>query len=207
VPRLAFAAFANAGQVCMCSERILVHRDRAAELIDRLAAFADGMSLGDPRSTETEIGPVINDAAAATHRSMIDDAVSNGARVVAGGTADGLFLRPTVLTGVTRASRFYLEESFTPIVSVASFTDDDDAIRLANVGDYGLVSSVASADGAAAEALAGRIAAGAVHVNGPSVGDEPHVPFGGVGASGVGRLGGEESLRFFTEQRTIYRHP
>jgi acyl-CoA reductase-like NAD-dependent aldehyde dehydrogenase len=207
VPRLAFAAFANAGQVCMCSERILVHRDRSAELTERLAAFADGMSLGDPRDPSIEIGPVINAAAATTHRMMIDDAVAHGARVVAGGTGDGLFLRPTVLTGVTSASRFYSEESFTPIVSVASFADDDDAIRLANDGDYGLVSSVVSADGAAAEALAGRIAAGAVHVNGASVGDEPHVPFGGVGASGIGRLGGDESLRFFTEQRTIYRHP
>ncbi|MFJ3473443.1 aldehyde dehydrogenase family protein [Microbacterium maritypicum] len=207
VPRLAFAAFANAGQVCMCSERIVAHSSIADELTDRLAAFADGMLVGDPRDASTELGPVINARAAAAFGEFIEDAKANGATVRAGGTIEGSLARPTVLTGVTRACRFYGEESFLPIVSITSVQDDEEALERANEGGYGLIGGVASADEGTAERIATRMHAGAVHVNGPSIGDEPHVPFGGVGASGFGRLGGGDSVRFFTQQQTLYRHP
>lgn len=205
-PLLAFASFAHSGQVCMCTDKVLVHRDRFDETVERLSAIAGAMVVGDPREPGTDLGPLINDAAAARFSELVDDARGHGAQVVAGGEIDGRYARPTVLTGVSDACRFHLEEGFVPIVSVAAFDDDDDAVAQANAGDLGLIASVLSADGAAADRVARRLRAGAVHVNGPSIGDEPHVPFGGLGASGMGRLGGTESVRFFTEQRTFYTH-
>ncbi|MFT4307542.1 MAG: aldehyde dehydrogenase family protein [Microbacterium sp.] len=205
-PVLAFASFANSGQVCMCTDRILVHRGRYQELVDRLAFEAERIVVGDPRDPDTQLGPLINDRAAAAFRSLVADAKAKGAIAVAGGTIDGRYASATVLTGVRPGQDYYLDEGFVPIVSVIPVDDDDEAVAIANDTEYGLVGSVVSADGDAARRLARRMRAGAVHVNGPSVGDEPHVAFGGLGASGVGRLGGEESLRFFTEQRTFYLH-
>ena len=183
-----------------------MHRDRFAETVERLAAIADAMVVGDPRHPDTALGPLINDAAATRFRELVADARGNGARVVAGGGAEGRCARPTVLVDVSDTCRFHLEEGFAPIVSVAAFDDDDDAVAQANAGDLGLIAGVVSADSAAADRIARRLRAGAVHVNGPSIGDEPHVPFGGLGSSGMGRLGGMESVRFFTEQRTLYVH-
>lgn len=205
-PLLAFASFAHTGQVCMCTDKVLVHRDRFDETVERLSAIADAMVVGDPRDPDTDLGPLINDAAAVRFRELVDDARGHGARVVAGGGIEGRYARPTVLVNVSEACRFHLDEGFAPIVSVAAFDDDDDAVAQANAGDLGLIASVVSADASAADRIARRLHAGAVHVNGPSIGDEPHVPFGGLGASGMGRLGGAESVRFFTEQRTFYTH-
>lgn len=205
-PLLAFSAFANTGQVCMCTDRMLVHRGRFDELVERLAAEAEALVVGDPRDRATDLGPLINDRAAARYAELIEDARSQGARVIAGGRVDDRYAAPTVLTGVEESCRFYSEEGFAPIVSVSPFDDDDHAIRLADAGEFGLIAAVISDDASEAQGLARQVRAGAVHVNGPSVGDEPHVPFGGLGASGMGRLGGMESVRFFTEQRTFYLH-
>ncbi len=206
LPQLAFAAFGHSGQICMCTDRIVVHRDRLEELVEGLAGIADGMRVGDPRDPEVQVGPLIDDTAAAHFTELVEDATAHGARVAAGGSADGRFARPTVLTGVPTDARYHFEEGFAPIVGVVPVDGDDEAVQAANAGAYGLIASVISADPDAAYALAGRIRAGAVHVNGPSVGDEPHVPFGGLGESGMGRLGGTESARFFTEQRSFYVH-
>lgn len=205
VPSLAFASFVNAGQVCMCTERIIVHRAIADELTDRLVELAETMTVGDPRG-EVDLGPVINARAAEHFRELVTDARANGATVLTGGTINGLYARPTVLRDLTPSCRFSQEEGFVPIVSVIPVGDDAEAIEVANSGDFGLIASVLSSDGAAAEDIAERLNSGAVHINGPSVGDEPHVPFGGIQGSGFGRLGGTESVRFFTQQRTLYRH-
>lgn len=205
-PVLAFASFANSGQVCMCTDRILVHESLHDVLVTRLAEIAGAAVVGDPRKHDVDFGPLINEKAAAHFSALVDDARLHGAAVVAGGTRDGLYARPTVLTDVTSACRFDVEEGFAPIVSVTPFSGDDEAVALANQGEFGLIASVISADEHRAYSMARRLRAGAVHVNGPSVGDEPHVPFGGLGASGFGRLGGEESVRFFTEQQTLYVH-
>jgi benzaldehyde dehydrogenase (NAD) len=206
-PRLAFAAFANSGQVCMCTDRIVVARSRAQELTDRLAAIAEAGVVGDPRSADTEYGPLINARAAGAFRDLVGDAVSHGATLVAGSAeTEGLYARPTVLTGLTPKARLWAEESFSPVVSVHAVDSEDEAVALANDTEYGLIASVLSGDESHARRVAGRVRSGAVHVNGPSVGDEPHVAFGGLGASGAGRLGGMESVRSFTEQRTFYLH-
>ncbi|MGN8027196.1 aldehyde dehydrogenase family protein [Microbacterium sp. 22242] len=206
IPRLVFSAFANSGQVCMCTDRIIVHHSRADELTRGLAAAADALSVGDPREAEVDLGPVIGMDAALRFDELVADAVDYGARIEAGGRRDSLLVRPTVLTGVTERARFHAEEGFLPIVSIQPYDDDDEAVALANAGEYGLIASVVSRDRSSAERIAHDIRAGVVHINGPSVGDEPHVPFGGLGASGAGRLGGTDSVRFFTEQRTFFYH-
>ena len=205
-PQLAFASFVNSGQVCMGTDRILVHRDRYKETVERLSAIADGMKVGDPRQAGVDLGPVINDGAATRFHELISDARAAGAAVAAGGEVDGRYARPTVLTGVNSACRFAVEEGFVPIVEVLPFDEDSEAIEFANSLAEGLIASVVSADRDAAYAIARQLRTGAVHVNGPSVGDEPHVPFGGLGASGMGRLGGWDSVSFYTEQRTLYVH-
>ena len=206
-PQLAFASFANSGQVCMCTDRIIVHRSRAQELTERLAAIADAMIVGDPRDQTSDLGPLINSRAATSFHDLVVDAVDHGARVLSGGPdLDGLYARPTVLEDLARSSRLYYQESFSPVVSIHPVADDDEALRVANDTDYGLIGSVIAKDSSRAESIASRLRAGAVHVNGPSVGDEPHVAFGGLGDSGYGRLGGMESVRAFTDQRSFYLH-
>jgi acyl-CoA reductase-like NAD-dependent aldehyde dehydrogenase len=206
VPQLAFSAFANTGQVCMCTDRVVVDRAVASEVTERLAVAAASIVVGDPRRDSTQMGPLINDAAADQFAMFVDDARSAGARVVTGGDRDGRYATPTVLADLPASASYYAEEGFSPVVSVHPVGGDDEAVAVANEGDYGLIGAVFSRDTGAATRVAARMRAGAVHVNGPSVGDEPHVPFGGIGASGLGRLGGAESVRFFTEQRTTYLH-
>lgn len=206
IPQLAFSAFANTGQVCMCTDRVVVDRSLAAEVTERLTQAAAGIVVGDPRLAETQMGPLINDTAADQFARFVDDARSAGASICAGGERDGRYAVPTVVTELPAAATYYAEEGFSPIVSVHPVDGDEEALAVANAGDYGLIGAVFSRDSGAATRVAARMRAGAVHVNGPSVGDEPHVPFGGLGASGMGRLGGAESVRFFTEQRTLYLH-
>lgn len=205
-PQIAFSSFTNTGQVCMCTDRVIAHSSIAGELTERLAALATGTAVGDPRDESTELGPLINDTAAESFERFVRDAQDAGARLVAGGKREGRYAWPTVLADLPEAAAFYLEEGFSPIVSVTAVENDEEAVSLANEGEYGLIGSVFSRDTAAAQRIAEAVRAGAMHVNGPSVGDEPHVPFGGLRASGFGRLGGEESVRFFTEQRTYYLH-
>lgn len=206
MPQLAFSAFANTGQVCMCTDRIVVDRSIADELTDRLSEAAAGVVVGDPRLRGTQLGPLINDIAAERFERFVDDARATGAQIRAGGRRDGRYALPTVLSALPPGASYYTEEGFCPIVSVHPVDSDEEALAVANSGGYGLIGAVFSSDGHKAARMAARMHAGAVHVNGPSVGDEPHVPFGGLGASGMGRLGGSESVRFFTEQRTLYLH-
>jgi len=205
-PKLAFSAFANTGQVCMCTDRLLVHRSRYDEAVERISAIAAGFTVGDPREPGIDLGPMINDRAVDHFTELIDDARAHGATVTSGGTTDGRYARPTVLIDVDTSCRFHAEEGFAPIVSLMAFDDDDDALAKANDGELGLIAAIISEDRDAGHRIGRAIRAGAVHVNGPSVGDEPHVPFGGLGASGMGRLGGQDSVRFYTEQRTLYLH-
>lgn len=206
-PALAFSSFANTGQVCMATDRIIVHASRAEELQHRLAEYAKSMVVGDPRLPDTKIGPLINQKAADLYTQQIKDAVLHGSRLLTGDqSADGLYVRPAVLVDVPPEADLYHEESFTPIVSIYPVRDDAEAVALANDTAFGLIGSVISSDLHKAQEMAGQMHVGAVHVNGPSVGDEPHVPFGGLGLSGFGRLGGVESVRTFTEERTFYLH-
>src|SRR5918997_18828 len=137
-----FGAFMNSGQICMSTERIVVDRSVADALASRLAARASKLVVGDPRDQGTMIGPVISDAARERIMGLIEDARSQGARVLAGGSADGNLIAPTVLADVTSQMRMYHEESFGPVVAIVPVDGDDEAVRVANDTDYGLAAAV-----------------------------------------------------------------
>lgn len=198
-----FGAFMNSGQICMSTERVIVHADVAERFAGLLADRARKLAPGDPADPTTAVGPVVSLAAAARLEELIADATERGARVIVGGRVDGVMVEPAVLVDVTPAMRLYDEESFGPVVTVTAVADDEEAIRLANDTGYGLSAAVFSRDIQRAEAVAARIDSGICHINGATVHDEPHVPFGGIKDSGWGRFGGVYAIDEFMDTRWV----
>src|SRR6202020_1622057 len=198
-----FGAFFHQGQICMSTERIVVDRSVADSLAEKLAEHASALAVGDPREPTTQIGPLVNSAAAERVSELIEDAVSKGATALSGGAADGPCYPPTVLAGVTPEMRVYGEESFGPLLAVVAVDGPDEAVRGANDTDYRLAAAVFSENVPAALELAQRIESGICHINDTTVQDEAQMPFGGVKASGFGRFGGRAALEEFTELRWI----
>lgn len=203
VKAAAFGAFMNQGQICMSTERIIVVEAVADEFAARFAAKAKSMPTGDPRDGNTPLGAVVDRKTVDTVNGLIADAESKGAKILAGGKADSVLMPATVVDGVTDAMNIYRDESFGPVVGIIRAKDEADAIRLANDTQYGLSAAVFTRDTARGLGVARRIRSGICHVNGPTVHDEPQMPFGGVGASGHGRFGGKAGIAEFTELRWI----
>lgn len=203
VKAAAFGAFMNQGQICMSTERIIVVDAIAAEFNKRFATKVQSLTAGDPREGKTPLGAVV-DRKTVTHvNSLIDDAVSKGAKLLAGGKAEQVIMPATVVDNVTANMNLYRDESFGPVVAVIHAKDEADAIRLANDSEYGLSAAVFTRDTARGLRVARQIRSGICHVNGPTVHDEAQMPFGGVGASGYGRFGGKAGIEQFTELRWI----
>ncbi|MCL6732173.1 aldehyde dehydrogenase [Streptomyces neyagawaensis] len=198
-----FGAFMNQGEICMSTERVIVERSVADELSTLLAERAAQLVVGPPDDDTSQIGPLVHAGARDHVVALIEDAVAHGAQVLTGGTSDGLYVRPTVLRGVTSQMRIYHEETFGPVVSIIEVADDEEAVATANDTEYGLSASVFGRDGGRALAVARRIRSGICHINGATVHDEPQMPFGGVGASGWGRFGSRAALEEFTELRWV----
>jgi len=198
-----FGSFVNQGQVCMSTERVIVDETLADAFTARFAAKAKSLPAGDPRDGDVVLGSLVNEDAVTHVRALIDDALARGARLITGGEVRGTVMTATILDLVTPAMRIYAEESFGPVVTILRAKDDEDAIRIANDTDYGLVASVFSRDLARAMKVAKRVQSGLCHINGPTVHDEPQMPFGGTKASGYGRFGGKAAIDEFTELRTI----
>jgi acyl-CoA reductase-like NAD-dependent aldehyde dehydrogenase len=198
-----FSAFMHQGQICMSTERLVVEKAVVQPFMDKLVAKAKGLKMGDPANPETQIGSMISERAANRVRDLVDDAVKRGARVLCGGESKGTMFEPTVIDRVTPEMRIYREESFGPVVIVLPVDDDEEAIRTANDTEYGLAAAVFSQDLDRAYAVASRIESGICHINGPTVADEPQMPFGGVKESGFGRFGGRAGIDEFTELRWI----
>ncbi|MFJ9900908.1 aldehyde dehydrogenase family protein [Streptomyces sp. NPDC091280] len=198
-----FGAFMNSGQICMSTERIVVDRSVAAAFEAKLVAKAEALTVGDPRDPKTQIGPVINEAAAGRIRDLVADAQAKGARVLTGGGTKGLLVEPTVVADVTPEMRLYAEESFGPVVTVIAVDGPDEAVRVANDTKYGLSAAVFGRDVTAAENVARRIDSGICHINGATVHDEPAMPFGGVKHSGWGRFGSTAAVEEFTDLRWL----
>jgi acyl-CoA reductase-like NAD-dependent aldehyde dehydrogenase len=198
-----FGAFLNQGQICMSTERLIVDSSVADDFVARLAAKAKGLVAGDPRRPDVHLGTLVSPDAAQRVKALVEDAVAKGATIVAGGQIEGSVMQATVIDGVTPAMTLYAEESFGPVVAVIRVADQEEAIRLANESPYGLSSAVFSRDISRALDVAGRIESGICHINGPTVHDEPNMPFGGVKDSGYGRFGAKASIAEFTELRWI----
>jgi acyl-CoA reductase-like NAD-dependent aldehyde dehydrogenase len=134
---------------------------------------------------------------------LLEDAIARGARILCGGKADSVLMPATVVDGVTSAMSIYREESFGPVVGIIVAKDEVDAVRIANDTQYGLSAAVFTRDAVRGLRIARQIRSGMCHINGPTVHDEPQMPFGGVGASGYGRFGGKAGIDQFTELRWI----
>lgn len=200
----AFGAWLHQGQICMATGRILVHESIAEQLIAKLTEKADHLPVGDPTTGRVALGPIISDGQLRQIDAIVKDSVAAGARLCAGGTYDKLFYRPTVLAGVKPGMRAFEEEVFGPVATVVTFRDDDEAVALANATEYGLSAAVISRSVGRALALGNRLNTGLLHINDQTVADEPHIPFGGRGASGNGgRIGGPANWEEFTQWQWV----
>jgi benzaldehyde dehydrogenase (NAD) len=205
----AFASFLHQGQICQAAGRHLVHESQFAEYVEKLAAIADGVRVGDPFAEEgIQMGPIIDGRQLAAVRAMVDDAVADGATLAAGGTAVGRCYRPTVLRDVTPDMAVWKDEIFGPVAPVVSYRTIEEAIDLVNASRDGLAVAVLG-DVGTAMTVADGIVSGVVHINEQTVGDEAFAPFGGMGASGNGsRFGGPAAnLEAFTETQWVTVRP
>ena len=202
VDAAAFGAFMHQGQICMSTERIIVDNKIADAFVGKLSAKANALPYGDPR-TKVVLGSLVSEHSADRMQELLDDAVKNGAKVIAGGKRAGTVWSATLLDNVTPKMRIYKEESFGPVKSIIRVNGDDEAVKIANDTEYGLSSAVFSQNIQRAMAVAKRIQAGICHINGPTVNDEPQMPFGGTKDSGYGRFGGTAAIAEFTELRWI----
>lgn len=195
-----FGAFFHQGQICMSTRKVIIEAPLYDEFVARLVEKTKGLRLGDPLEAETVIGPLITPEAVAGVHESVHDAVRRGARVLAGGAAQGACYEPTVLADVPEDASLYREEAFGPVVVVQSVPDVSEGVRVANDHRYGLVASVFTGDPDRGTEIAAQIEAGAVRVNDQTVMDENHVPLGGVKDSGWGRSGPHSVEDFTTWQ-------
>ncbi|MEE8496821.1 MAG: aldehyde dehydrogenase family protein [Xanthomonadales bacterium] len=198
-----FGAFMHQGQICMSAERILVHESVADEMIKGVTARAEALNMGDPTDFGNIIGPIINQKQLDNIHSQVTDAVAKGAKIHTGGEYEGLFYRPTVISSVTRDMRIFTDETFGPVAPFITFSTDDEALEIANDSDYGLSAGIITRDEKRGLAIAQRLHSGMAHINDCPVFDEPHMPFGGVKNSGMGRHGGKWAIDSFTEPHLI----
>lgn len=200
----AFGAWFHQGQICMASNRVLVHESIAAALQQRLVAKATHLPVGDGASGQVALGPMIDAKQLQRFDSVIKDSVAQGAKLEAGGTYDGLCYKPTVLSGVKPGIRSFDEEPFGPVVNLITFRTDDEAVQLANTSQGGLAAAVISPNVGRALALGQRLRAGMVHINDQTVNDECTNPFGGPGLGGNGSsVGGPADIDEYTQWQWV----
>ena len=203
VAQVGACKFRNAGQTCVCVNRIYVHESIATEFTARLARLAKSLKMGDPLDAATQIGPLVNTDGLEKVREHVEDALAKGARVETGGRAlDGLFFEPTVLTGVTRGMRLLEEETFGPVAPVMTFREDAEAIRLANDTNYGLAAYLWTRDISRAIRVSEALEYGIVGLN-DGVVATAQAPFGGVKSSGIGREGGRWGIDEFLDVKFV----
>ncbi|MFT7596105.1 MAG: acyl-CoA reductase-like NAD-dependent aldehyde dehydrogenase [Paracoccaceae bacterium] len=198
-----FGSFMHQGQICMSVEKVLVHADIFDEFLTRFVERAGKLPVGDTREKGNIIGPLINDRQVARVRGQLEEALAKGPKIALGGKIEGRFVEPTILTGVTPDMDVYRDETFGPLVPVIPFHANEEAIAISNDTEYGLSAGIITRDEERALEMAQMLETGMCHVNCSSVNDEPHVPFGGTKASGLGKHGGRWSMETFTDTRWI----
>ena len=198
-----FGKFMHQGQICMAVERIIVHNDIKDEFTDKLVTNVQKLQMGNPDDKANVLGPIINQKQLDNIHSQVTEAVEQGATLLTGGKFEGLFYEPTVLTNVKSDMSVFKDETFGPVAPIIGFSDVDEALEIANDSEYGLSAGIITRNEELGLALARQLQTGMVHINDSSVNDEPHIPFGGVKDSGLGRHGGKWSIDTFSETRWI----
>ncbi|KPN20186.1 2-hydroxymuconic semialdehyde dehydrogenase [Xanthomonas sp. Mitacek01] len=199
------SAFQNSGQICLCGSRILVERRIYETFRERFVSEAVALRVGDPMDPDARMGPLVSQAQFDKVLGAIGRARAEGGRVLCGGHAldrPGWFVAPTVIDGLGPDCATNREEIFGPVVTLQPFDDDAQALALANAGDYGLSAAIWTRDLARAHRLAAALHVGMVWINTWLMRDL-RTPFGGTGASGLGREGGVDAMRFFTEAKNV----
>jgi acyl-CoA reductase-like NAD-dependent aldehyde dehydrogenase len=215
VERLVTATYTTCGQVCMAIKRLYAPADRVDELADALLARCDREVVGDGLAQETTLGPLHTAAGRNRVQQLVADAQTQGATVRTAGRireadadAGGYFVLPTVVTDLAPDSALATEEQFGPVLPIFGYHRIDDAVTAANATDFGLTASVWTGDDALADRVAAQLVAGTVSVNCHGMAaQDPRLPFGGVGQSGLGRELGVDGIRAFTQPRAFVRHP
>jgi aldehyde dehydrogenase (NAD+) len=207
VPLGVMTAFRNVGQSCSAPTRMIVPRDRLAEVEALAAATANAIIVGDPQSEETVLGPIANEAQFKRVQAMIESGLNEGAKLVCGGPGrvpgheTGFYARPTVFSEVDSSMRIAQEEIFGPVLCIIAYETLDEAVAIANDTVYGLSAHVQSRDLDQARAVASRIRAGQVLLNHPAW--NPMAPFGGYKRSGNGREFGVYGFEEYLETKAI----
>ncbi|UHQ21340.1 aldehyde dehydrogenase [Lysobacter sp. 5GHs7-4] len=202
------SAFQNSGQICLCGSRLLVERPIYAEVRQAMVERAQALRAGAPADETTTLGPLVSQAHYDKVLRALARAREEGGQVLCGGQAldrEGWYVAPTVIEGLGPDSASNCEEIFGPVVTLQPFDDDSHALALANAGDYGLSASIWTRDLNRAHRLAAQLRVGMVWIN-TWLQRDLRTPFGGVGASGLGREGGIEAMRFFTEAKNVGLH-
>lgn len=201
--KCSMAAFAYAGQVCVSLQRIFVHFSVYKEFVDKLVACTQRLRVGDPFDEATHVGPMIDEAAAVRAEKLVRDAAASGAKVLTGGTRDRQFFQPTILADVTPEMKVCQEEAFAPVVTVSSFDQFDDAIRLVNCTPYGLQAGIYSGRLQNILKAFAEIEAGGIIVNDAPMFRADNGPFGGFKDSGIGREAVRETILQMTETKLL----
>ncbi len=205
LPTIVRSAFQNSGQICLCGSRILVERGIYGEFRDALVEHALALRVGDPIDADNDLGPLVSQAHFDKVVAAIARARAEGGNVLCGGNAlprPGWFVAPTLIDGLGPDCATNRDEIFGPVATLQAFDSDDEALALANAGDYGLAASLWTRDLDRAHCFAARLRVGIVWINTWLMRDL-RTPFGGMGQSGLGREGGAEAMRFFTEPRNV----
>ena len=215
VDRLVTATYTTGGQVCMAIKRLYAPAERVGELAEAVLARCEREVVGDGLAEETTLGPLHTAAGRDRVAALVGDAEAHGASVRTAGRireadadSGGYFALPTVVTDLAPDSRLATEEQFGPVLPIFGYDDIDDAVTAANATEFGLTASVWTGDDALADRIAGQLVAGTVSVNCHGLAaQDPRLPFGGCGQSGIGRELGVAGIRAFTQPRTFVRHP
>ena len=203
VDTAAFSIFMHQGQICMAGSRIIVEANIYDEFCEKFAAKVKTLKVGNPEDPTTIVGPLIEEAQCEFINGLVDDAVTKGANLLSGREHEGCFYKPTVVADIDESMTIFHEEAFGPAAAIVKARDMDHILELANNSNYGLSSAVITDNLSAALRLTEELDTGMVHVNGPTIQDEAHIPFGGVKESGMGREGGHFSIEEMTELKWV----
>ena len=203
VREVAASKFRNAGQTCVCTNRVYVHESVHDEFLSRFTDAVRALRLGDPLDEATQIGPLVDGAALHKVQDHVGDAVAKGAHVVTGGSAlEGTYFQPTVLSDVRPGMRILEEETFGPVAPVIRFGDESEALRMANASPVGLAAYLWTKDLSRAFRVSEALEYGIVGVN-DGVPSTPQAPFGGVKYSGIGREGGKWGIEEYLDVQYV----